>query len=425
MKTRGRRRRVDVHAGAGRRPRPDAGRAAGRRAGPGRPGRRTGSRSSAAFGRRILARHGPPGAAHHDRRPRAGAGRRRRRAPAAAGRRAGGAQPGRDLAAGVRLRRAGDDRRRAVSPRPCARCRSSSTSPSGSRQASPDAWIVDFTNPVGIVTRALLQAGSPGGRAVQRGDRLPAPLRRPARRRAGAGAARPRGAQPPDLGTRACSWTASTGCPSCSAEHVERDRRRHRAAGRAARAARRWCRRTTCATSTPTTRWSASCVPPSARAAGGGDRAASCSRMYARPAARHEARAADAARRRLLLGGRRRSSAAALLGRGDADDDPGGQRAQRRHPAVPARRRRHRGPGARRRRAVHAAAGRAARTAVRRAGLRTSRPTSTWRSRPRCTAARTASSRRCSRTRWSVRSTSPRALTDRLIAHNRDYLPWA
>lgn len=27
------------------------------------------------------------------------------------------------------------------------------------RRASPDAWIIDFTNPVGIVTRALLQAG--------------------------------------------------------------------------------------------------------------------------------------------------------------------------------------------------------------------------------------------------------------------------
>ena len=25
--------------------------------------------------------------------------------------------------------------------------------------AAPDAWIVDFTNPVGIVTRALLDAG--------------------------------------------------------------------------------------------------------------------------------------------------------------------------------------------------------------------------------------------------------------------------
>ena len=27
------------------------------------------------------------------------------------------------------------------------------------RDANPDAWIVDFTNPVGIVTRALLQDG--------------------------------------------------------------------------------------------------------------------------------------------------------------------------------------------------------------------------------------------------------------------------
>ena len=27
------------------------------------------------------------------------------------------------------------------------------------RRATPDAWIIDFTNPVGIVTRALLQAG--------------------------------------------------------------------------------------------------------------------------------------------------------------------------------------------------------------------------------------------------------------------------
>ena len=26
-------------------------------------------------------------------------------------------------------------------------------------KAAPDAWIIDFTNPVGIVTRALLQAG--------------------------------------------------------------------------------------------------------------------------------------------------------------------------------------------------------------------------------------------------------------------------
>src|ERR1700753_2098756 len=31
------------------------------------------------------------------------------------------------------------------------------------RRTNPDAWIIDFTNPVGIVTRALLQAGHKAG----------------------------------------------------------------------------------------------------------------------------------------------------------------------------------------------------------------------------------------------------------------------
>jgi 6-phospho-beta-glucosidase len=48
----------------------------------------------------------------------------------------------------------------AASRRRCAPCRSCSRSPSACRElAAPDAWIVDFTNPVGIVTRALLDAG--------------------------------------------------------------------------------------------------------------------------------------------------------------------------------------------------------------------------------------------------------------------------
>ena len=40
--------------------------------------------------------------------------------------------------------------------------------------AAPGAWIVDFTNPVGIVTRALLDDGPSRGRPLQRRDRLPA-----------------------------------------------------------------------------------------------------------------------------------------------------------------------------------------------------------------------------------------------------------
>ena len=60
------------------------------------------------------------------------------------------------------------------------------------RRAEPAAWIVDFTNPVGIVTRALLDAGHRAVGPVQRGDRLPAPVRRAAGRRPGPGRPRPR-----------------------------------------------------------------------------------------------------------------------------------------------------------------------------------------------------------------------------------------
>ena len=88
------------------------------------------------------------------------------------------------------------------------------------RAAAPDAWIIDFTNPVGIVTRALLQDGhrAVGLCNVAIGFQ---------RRFAGwlgvapdAGRARPRRAQPPDLGAR-------------------RLRRRRRPAAGAARRARR------------------------------------------------------------------------------------------------------------------------------------------------------------------------------------------
>ena len=70
-----------------------------------------------------------------------------------------GPQRRRDVAAGVRLRRAGDDWRRRAG-------QGAAHGPGGARHrrargpaTSPDAWIIDFTNPVGIVTRALLEAG--------------------------------------------------------------------------------------------------------------------------------------------------------------------------------------------------------------------------------------------------------------------------
>ena len=68
--------------------------------------------------------------------------------------------------------------------------------------AKPDAWIVDFTNPVGIVTRALLEAGH---RAVGLCNVAIGFQRRFAgllRRRPRAVRARPRRPQPPDLGAQ-------------------------------------------------------------------------------------------------------------------------------------------------------------------------------------------------------------------------------
>ena len=103
-------------------------------------------------------------------------------------------------------------------PRRCARCRWCSTSPSGSAPGRrPGAWIVDFTNPVGIVTRALLDAGhrAVGLCNVAIGFQ---------RRFAGTARRRPRPRSILDhVGLNHLTWdaaaylsTAWTGCPSCS-----------------------------------------------------------------------------------------------------------------------------------------------------------------------------------------------------------------
>ena len=55
--------------------------------------------------------------------------------------------------------------------------------------AADGSWIVDFTNPVGIVTRALLDAGHRAVGLLQCGDQLPARLGQAAGRRARAAAA--------------------------------------------------------------------------------------------------------------------------------------------------------------------------------------------------------------------------------------------
>ena len=86
---------------------------------------------------------------------------------------------------------------------------------------------------------------------------------------------------------------------------------------------------------------------------------------------------------------------------------PGGQPPQRGHPAVPARRRGDRGAGRRRRGRGASTPRRPARAVVRRPGRARSRRTSTWPWMRPCTAATTGSSVPCWPTRWWVRSTSP------------------
>ncbi len=93
------------------------------------------------------------------------------------------------------------------------------------RRASPDAWVVDFTNPVGIVTRALLDSGhrAIGLCNVAIGfQRFTADLlgRRSCRR-----VARPRRPEPPHLGA-----TCPPGRRGRAARHAGRARGRDRRA---------------------------------------------------------------------------------------------------------------------------------------------------------------------------------------------------
>ena len=129
--------------------------------------------------------------------------------------RPGGPPRRRDAAPAVRRDRSGDDRRRAGFAKalrtvPVVLELAELTS---RRAARPDAWIVDFTNPVGIVTQALLDDGH---RAIGLCNVAIALQRRLAARfgvDARARRARARRAQPPDLGARRSGSTASDRLP--------------------------------------------------------------------------------------------------------------------------------------------------------------------------------------------------------------------
>ena len=256
------------------------------------------------------------------------------------------------LAAGVRLRRPGDHRRRRAREGAAHRAGGPGHRRAGARGPHPDAWIVDFTNPVGIVTRALLDAGH---RAVGLCNVAIGLQRRSPRCWASppdAGPAGPRRPQPPHLGAgvRLGGPDGEDVLPRLLAEHGDALAERPAAAPRRCWTGSASCRPTTCATSTSTTRSCAELRSRPSRAAGGRRASrAELLEMYADPSL--DEKPELLARR----GGAFYSEAAVALlalllgtgpGRGDAADVQVVNTLQRRHAAVPARRRGDRGPRA-------------------------------------------------------------------------------
>ena len=107
--------------------------------------------------------------------------------------------------------RPGDDRAGRHRVRPAHRAGGASTSPSGSPPLAPDAWVINFTNPAGMVTEAM--QGVLGDRVIGICD-TPIGLARRASRRA-----RPR-PRPHDDRLRRAS-TTSAGCAALT--HQGRD----------------------------------------------------------------------------------------------------------------------------------------------------------------------------------------------------------
>ena len=124
------------------------------------------------------------------------------------------------------------------------------------QRASPDAWIVDFTNPVGIVTRALLEAGhkAVGLCNVAIGFQ---------RRFAGMLGVEPERVRLDHVGLNHLTWErrvlvdGQDRLPELLGGHSRRSQRTSSSRPGCCDSSAS-CRRTTCATSTPTTRWSAS-----------------------------------------------------------------------------------------------------------------------------------------------------------------------
>ena len=214
--------RLDLHARAGRRAR-----AAARRCCRSTTWRcidvdDAAARRARRLARRMLDRAAHPARLRSTTEPRRGRRGRGRRARADPRRRAGGAHGRRVGAARVRLPRPGDDRLRRAREGAAHRSGRARHRRARVRALAPDAWIVDFTNPVGIVTKALLDAGH---RAVGLCSAAMVFQRHFANVLdvdAGADRARPRRAQPPDVGARRPARRRRRAAGAARREHVER-----------------------------------------------------------------------------------------------------------------------------------------------------------------------------------------------------------
>ena len=250
---RSRRRRLDLHARARLRPlaraRPDR----RPRARPARRRLRTARRGRAGWRRGCSTRQGFRGPTHRDRRPRpSGRGRRLRPDPDPR-RRPGGPPLRRDDPARLRLHRPGDDRR--------GRLREGAAD--GARRAR-DRRARARRRGRRRVDRRLHQPGRdrharparrrpPRGRALQRGDQLPARLAHGCWTSSPSGCRSTTSGSTTSPGCGGSGSTAPTCCRSLLAEHGDHLAGAARLPGPAARGARARCRRTTCATSTRTT----------------------------------------------------------------------------------------------------------------------------------------------------------------------------
>ncbi len=186
------------------------------------------------------------------------------------------------------------------------------------QKASPDAWIVDFTNPVGIVTRALLEAGhrAVGLCNVAIGFQ---------RRFAAMLGVEPERVRLDHVGLNHLTWERRVlvdgvdRLPELLAEHVEEIADELELPGLAAAAARRRAVVLPALLLRPRRGGAGAQVLAVARR-----RVAEIERELLRdvrrPAAGHQAGAADPARRRVLLRGRRRA-VRALLGRATGSDE--------------------------------------------------------------------------------------------------------